>query len=337
MDLQDSIYGDFKIEEPVLTEIINSKAIQRLKMISSGGYHPAYPEIGSEAMNRYNHSIGVFLLLRKYGASLEEQIAGLIHDVSHSAFSHTIDYIAVEDGHESQKNHSTQDDNHDAFIQSTEIPAILEKYSFDLNYILDDSNFPLKENELPDICADRIDYSLRQAYGIYGILNEEQKNFILEHLVNHNSSFIFDNQEAAKIYAETFWKMDEKHWSGIRSAIMFALGGRMFRYAVKKSCVTLDDFFKLDDIKIIEMIKAKLGNDDEVKECMRLLNSSDENFENNHENCIEKVFCKSRKVDPYIISGDKLNRLSELDNDFKTKLGEGAKFKEYYIKEKTIK
>lgn len=334
MNLTDVIYGNFIIEESVLSELINSENLQRLRNISSGGYHPAYPAIGSEAMNRYNHSIGVFLLLRKYGAPLEEQIAGLIHDVSHSAFSHTIDYIAVEDGHESQKNHSTQDDNHDAFIKSTDIPAILEKHGFDLSYILDDSNFPLKENDLPDICADRIDYSLRQGYGIYGIIDEEQKNFILEHLVNHNSSFVFDNQEAAKIYAETFWKMDEKHWSGIRSATMFALGGKMFRYAVKKSCVTLNDFFKLDDVKIIEMIKTKLGDDPEIKECMRLLNLPDERFESNPENCIEKVFCKSRKVDPYIVLGSNLKRLSELDNDFKTRLEKAAKFKEYFIREK---
>ena len=33
------------------------------------------------------------LLIKKLGGSVEEQIAGLLHDVSHTAFSHVIDYV----------------------------------------------------------------------------------------------------------------------------------------------------------------------------------------------------------------------------------------------------
>ena len=33
------------------------------------------------------------MLLAKKGASLTEQIAGLIHDVSHTVFSHVIDRV----------------------------------------------------------------------------------------------------------------------------------------------------------------------------------------------------------------------------------------------------
>lgn len=93
MYLEDEIYGKIEVNEPVLVEIINSYELQRLKEISMAGYYPGCPEFNNPEYNRYNHSVGVLLLLRRYGASLAEQIAGLIHDVSHSAFSHTIDYI----------------------------------------------------------------------------------------------------------------------------------------------------------------------------------------------------------------------------------------------------
>ena len=33
------------------------------------------------------------LLALKFGSSLEEQIKALLHDISHSAFSHVIDYV----------------------------------------------------------------------------------------------------------------------------------------------------------------------------------------------------------------------------------------------------
>ncbi len=33
------------------------------------------------------------MLVNRLGGSLEEQIAALLHDVSHTAFSHVIDYV----------------------------------------------------------------------------------------------------------------------------------------------------------------------------------------------------------------------------------------------------
>jgi len=51
---------------------------------------------------RFDHSVGVMLLIRKLGAGsspasalLKEQVAALLHDVSHTAFSHVIDYVSV--------------------------------------------------------------------------------------------------------------------------------------------------------------------------------------------------------------------------------------------------
>ena len=93
MELSDIVFGRTTITEPVLQELLLSPELNRLKHISSAGYYPAVPEFHHEQVNRFVHSVGVFMLLRRFGAPLEEQIAGLLHDVSHSAFSHTVDYI----------------------------------------------------------------------------------------------------------------------------------------------------------------------------------------------------------------------------------------------------
>ena len=111
------------------------------------------------------------MLIRNYSAPLEEQIPGLIHDVSHSAFSHCIDYV-LDVG--SEKEHNHQDNFFDVYIRKTQIPEIIEKYGFDPDYIFNDKNFPLEEKELPDLCADRIDYSLRTAT-IFKVINEQDK------------------------------------------------------------------------------------------------------------------------------------------------------------------
>lgn len=100
MKINDRLYGEADLE-PVLTDLIHSKAVQRLNGIHQGGacflVNPAWN------ISRCEHSIGVMLLIRRLGGSLEEQIAGLLHDVSHTAFSHVADDVfnmENEDYHE---------------------------------------------------------------------------------------------------------------------------------------------------------------------------------------------------------------------------------------------
>src|SRR3989344_2660429 len=180
MRYQDTLYGEFHITESVLIELISSPALKRLKGIDPGAYRkPFFPGVPP---SRFDHSIGVMLLLKKYRAPLEEQVAGLIHDVSHSAFSHGIDYILKRG---TEKTQAHQDNIHHDFIKQSGIPAILSRHGFDLAYILDDSHFPLKETDIPDICADRLDYTFRDAVS-YGELTATEVFEYLDHLHAEN-------------------------------------------------------------------------------------------------------------------------------------------------------
>ena len=59
------IYGQHTIHEPVLIELIKSKSLQRLKEVDNNGPH-VYHYTSPGKFSRYNHSIGVMLLLRKF-------------------------------------------------------------------------------------------------------------------------------------------------------------------------------------------------------------------------------------------------------------------------------
>src|SRR5690242_7788429 len=86
-----TIYGTFEIQEPVIIDLLESQAMQRLKKINQHGINDVVnPEY---AFSRYDHSVGVFILTRMFGGSLEEQVAALLHDVSHTVFSHVGDLI----------------------------------------------------------------------------------------------------------------------------------------------------------------------------------------------------------------------------------------------------
>ncbi len=102
MDYKDRVYGRTEIFEPIILELLASPALQRLKGVDQFGYLPGYAIVPAGGfpggpVSRFEHSVGVYLLLRKYGAPLEEQIAGLLHDVSHAVFSHSIDYALHDD------------------------------------------------------------------------------------------------------------------------------------------------------------------------------------------------------------------------------------------------
>ena len=333
MHLDDKIYGSVEVNEPVLVEIINSYELQRLKEISMAGYYPGCPEFNNPEYNRYNHSIGVLLLLRRYGASLSEQIAGLIHDVSHSAFSHTIDYIKKDQ--EGEKTHDGQDKVHESFVMNSGLREILERHGYDVAFILDDKNFPLKENDLPDVCADRLDYSVRQAYYDYHYLTFDEVKQIWNGLVVHNGSFVFSNLKAAELYTWSFYRQNELWWSGLPTAIMFSISAQMFRHALKQCYVTLDDFYHHGDAWVINKLKEYLQKDTKLAEYYQLLQRPATDFCNHSgegEN-EDTIFCKSRIVNPYVLQADgSLHRYSELDADYSVKIANLPKFKQYSVR-----
>lgn len=63
---QDRVYGDFKITETVLIDLIHSQAVQRLHGILQHGITGL---LGiTRKTSRFEHSMGVMLLVRRLGA-----------------------------------------------------------------------------------------------------------------------------------------------------------------------------------------------------------------------------------------------------------------------------
>lgn len=137
---------------------------------------------------------------------MEEQIAGLIHDLSHGTFSHCLDYVFDEGD---QKAQSHQDNIFDDFVKKTDIPQILEKYGISLDTVLDDTRHPLKENNLPDLCADRIDYSLRTFFHF----DKHPVDDIIAHMKAKDNVRYFDTFEAAKRFAVMFKRINDVYFS----------------------------------------------------------------------------------------------------------------------------
>jgi HD superfamily phosphohydrolase len=325
----DRIYGKTEITERVILDLINCPSIQRLKGIDQAGYpKPWFP---AKPRNRFDHSMGVFILLKKYRAPIEEQIAGLIHDISHLTFSHAIDYVVGQK--EQGKRLDYQDNLFDSFVRKSEIPKILKKYQFDLDYILNEKNFPLKENKLPDICADRIDYFLRDTFS-FGIIHKKTLKIFLGNLIEIDKKlWAFKDYKIAKSFAERFMQFDDKYYSGNSTALMFITVAEYMKYSLKKNYVSKKDFY-LTDREVLNKISKYLKKDTDLKILFDRMNNKvkykiylkkPKDYEYN-------LYCKSRAVDPLCIHNNKLKRVSEIEPAFGKKLKEYLKPKEYFIK-----
>src|SRR5271154_4967976 len=117
MIVDESFYGRFELNEPLLVNLLWSESVQRLRGVYMGGI-PSLLGIGTTS-TRYEHSVGAMLLVRLLGASVEEQAAALLHDISHTALSHVIDYVF-----DTPTRQAFHDDIKVQYVGSTSIPAV---------------------------------------------------------------------------------------------------------------------------------------------------------------------------------------------------------------------
>lgn len=197
MSVDDRVYGTVEITSEAAIELINSKPMQRLKGIAQFGIPDEFYH--HKNYSRYEHSVGVMLLLKRLGASEEEQIAGLLHDVSHTAFSHVIDWV-VGDG----KTEDYQDEQHERYVSSSAIPAILERHGYAVSRMVDYHHFGLLERGLPDLCADRVDYSLRE-------FPAKVASTCVPALTTMRNQIVFADEAAALLFARHFLRLQMGH------------------------------------------------------------------------------------------------------------------------------
>lgn len=307
MKIKDRVYGKNEINEPVLLELIASKPLQRIKEVNQAGTQLVEPY---RTNTRYDHCVGVMLLLRRFGASFEEQIAGLLHDVPHTAFSHAADFVFKEN--ETQTYHERFLKK---IINSSEIPTILTKYGFSVNVVTDESNFSLLEQPIPRLCADRIDYILRDLL-IDKVYSPEKIDQILDNLDVFDGQFVVKDKEVALSFARDFMKQTSTYYNAPKTLTIFELMGELIRTAFASKVLTESDLFTTDT-QVIAKIRASKNL--KIQELLKQL-TPDLKIEFNNEDFDFDTRGKARYIDPFILEKNKLTKTSEIFPKLKTEI-----------------
>ena len=158
----------------------------------------------------------------------------------------------------------------------------------DVSYLLDDSHFPLKETSLPNLCADRIDYSLRTAIGAH-VCSKEDIYYILQSLVTDGSRWIFQTCDAALKYASLFSHLNIHNYAELTSATMFYTVGSVLRYALDNGYLTYEDLYSTDT-EVLAKISKHASQDPDLQKLLNRMHNKVPYY-NDANNFQAQVFC----------------------------------------------
>lgn len=293
MIISDVLYGKFEVDV-VLEELFLSKPMQRLKGIHQAG--ASYLMNEKWNVTRFEHSVGVMLLVKKLGGSVEEQIAGLLHDISHTAFSHVIDYVF------DNEDESYHEEIFSSVVKNSEIPAILAKHGYNYeDILLDDSKWTLLERSAPELCADRVDYTLRDMY-TYGYISLEEVHSFLEDVIEVEGKMVLQNIEIAEWFTETYYKEVIDFFMEPMNIYGNDMLAKTLKVALHKRIIHADDFL-LEDEELIS--KLQQCNDPEVEALLSKVHQNVKVKEDRNDYDLHQKN-KVRLIDPLLLREGKI-------------------------------
>lgn len=306
-----TLYGDFEVTEPVLIDLFNSPVMERIKHVRQYGVVD-YVIKQRKEYTRYEHCVGVWALLRMYGASLDEQIAGLLHDASHTVFSHVGDVLF-----DHKTTHSSyQDDIHEWYLKQQKVDELLAKHKRSLEAVLHKNGaHSMLEQDLPEICADRFEYNL-EAGILTGMLTADDIATILKDVRYADGRWFFINKESAKKLSLVSLFNTENVWGCPQGRVIDTWMCEALKRALKIGLLTNDDIHFSTDGVVWD--KLWISNDKIISQCMDKIV--------NYKKLIKItppgdgqswVKSKFRGLNPLIKDGDGFKRLTDLDNEYK--------------------
>ena len=231
--VNDPIYGTVELPQ-IFEDLLQTKVLQRLRKIHhSGAIFLVNPDI---CHTRLEHSIGVMLLIRAVGGTELEQIAGLLHDLSHTAFSHVGDYVF--DNLEETYHEGLFED----VLNNSAIPAILEQYGYHQSQVIT-GNFTILEQPIPFLCADRLDYTLRDAMHAKLISRAAARAFI-NCISLQDGTLVVNTAENADWINEVYLRINREIYNL-----------PLYVYANQELAVIIRNLLKTGEIKEADMLK----------------------------------------------------------------------------------
>lgn len=327
MDLS-KLYAD---EIPdFLRDACETDALRRLRDVgmNCGCEYTDFPRFRDLALySRFDHSLGVALIVWQYTHDKRQAMAGLLHDVATPVFAHVVDFLKGD--YLAQE--ATEAGTEATIRASRELCAVLKKYSLTVDEVKDYHLYPVADNDSPRLSADRLEYSIGNAIN-YGFADHRTAEALYRDItVGENeygeTELIFTHLEQASTFAALALKC-----------------GKVYvcdedRYAMQRLAEVLADALKAgviaaDDLTTTEpQIIAKLTADEKTATAwrtFRAMHATETADAAQAGGAWRKIYAKKRFIDPYVAGQ---GRASALDADFAAALDAfRAQSQDYWVR-----
>jgi hypothetical protein len=298
MRWHDRVYGVVSIEDPGILGLVGCPTFQRLRGVRQAG--PSALAFPFKNVTRFEHSLGVFILLQRLGADRREQVAGLLHDISHTAFSHAVDFVIS----------SEEQDHHEQLkplmLDRQDLAAALRRLGFSPGEFYDDSIYPLLEQPLPGLCADRLDYFLRDGLAC-DVVTRNAADRILDHLTVIDRRIVLTAIDVAREAMALFETMNRNWWASPTEAFIYNEFADALREGMRLGVLQLNDLM-CEDESVLAKLDAS-GSPLIAHKLARIRHFLPESANG----YAPRVVPKERWLDPPVLNMGSVQRLSELN------------------------
>jgi len=231
LEIPDPIYGSIKIYNEKILRIVQSSLFERLKGIRQAGIDTACGARNS--CSRYEHSLGTYELVRRLSSDEFEQIFALLHDIYHTNFSHTIDFMTEN------SDVSFHEVNKYNFFQNIDNNPLIEILGPNwMSYMTNSENHPITKNN----GADKIDYLLRDGYYI-GLFSHTFINDVITHLSVIDNRIVCSNRRVIKEFYDYSKILTDEYYNGAQTKGLAIIFCALLKFAFHRRYINQSDIY----------------------------------------------------------------------------------------------
>ncbi|MCI5606057.1 MAG: hypothetical protein SOT46_01750 [Treponema sp.] len=290
--------------------------------------------------SRLDHSIGVALIIWNFTHNKAQTIAGLLHDVSTPVFSHVSDFRKGD----ALTQTATEAANEGLIQNNEDLKKLLEVDGLKISDVEDYHKYPVADNEIPCLSADRLEYMFPSGMALEGswTLDEVQKVYA-DILVLKNEQNIeelgFNTVEIAELYCKKFC-MTGHVLQLNENKLTLHLLGQIMNMAVELGVLKENDFMALSESEIIRKIENFIDKQivavpsvlyfarlyKTFRTMTRIIHCESE-LDKNEYFCVS-LNVKQRYINPLVKTDSGIKRLNEVSSEIDNLLKDFLSFKD---------
>ncbi len=248
--------------------------------------------------SRADHSLGVALIIWNFTKDKVQTLAGLFHDVATPVFSHVSDFRSGD-----ALTQSSTEQNTAQILQSDfGLKELLKQDGIGMEEIIDYHKYPVADNEIPCLSADRLEYMFPSGMVLEGSWRmEEIKNVYNDISVLKNEFDIdelgFNTLEQAQLYCHRFC-MTGHLLQLNENKVTLQMLAQIMTESVRQGILQEKDFMECSEKEIICKLDDVLGQGDVRLETLQKMYRTFRNMGKvkHTEKPLKNHFCVSLKV-----------------------------------------